>query len=335
MIIGITGTYGAGKDTVAEILKEMNFYHVSYSDLLREELKTRKKSPSRDNLIEMGNELRTKYGADILSKKAFEKVKDGENYVFTSIRNPQEVKYLQARNNFLLINVTAPSSIRIKRIMERNRAGDPKTLKELQEKEARENSRNPNDQQLNNVATMAKVELRNDSSREKLKEKVEKLVADWLYKLQDSRPDWDHYFMNIAENVKMRSTCMSAKKGAIIVKDKMIISTGYNGTPKGITHCTEGGCQRCTSRHLGKIKSGSYSEPCICCHSEENAIVQAAYNGASTKDAVMYTTFTPCVTCAKMIINAGLKEVIMNVKYPDDVGIKLLADAGISAKILE
>ena len=108
---------------------------------------------------------------------------------------------------------------------------------------------------------MAKVVLVNDSTLEKLEKKINKLVKDWLYKLQESRPDWDNYFMNIAEQVKMRATCMSAKKGSIIIKNKMILSTGYNGSPKGIEHCTKGGCIRCTSRHLGKIKSGVYSEP--------------------------------------------------------------------------
>jgi len=78
--------------------------------------------------------------------------------------------------------------------------------------------------------------------------------------------------MNIADEVKMRATCMSAKKGAIIVRNKAIISTGYNGSPKGIKHCTAGGCPRCTSYHLGKLNSGDYSEPCICCHSEENGL---------------------------------------------------------------
>jgi len=141
--------------------------------------------------------------------------------------------------------------------------------------------------------------------------------------------------MNIAQQVKMRASCLSAKKGAILVKDKMIISTGYNGTPKGMTHCLSGGCQRCTSRHLGKIKSGSYSEPCICVHSEENAIVQAAYNGISTKGAVMYSTFTPCTSCAKMIINAGITEVITKTIYPDDVGTKLLVDAKIKLRLLK
>ncbi|MBI2669026.1 AAA family ATPase [Candidatus Woesearchaeota archaeon] len=334
MIIGVTGNYAAGKDTVAELLQKMNFYHVSFSDLLREELAQRKVKITRDNLITIGNELRQQNGADILARRALEKLKDGENHVFTSIRNPAEVQLLQKRSDFLFINVEAPEEIRLQRIIQRARENDPRTLKELRQKEARENSTDPNAQQLQKAASLAKITLINDATVEKLQQKVEKLVKDWMFKLQSPRPDWDHYFMNIAEQVKMRCNCLSAKKGAVIVQDKMIISTGYNGTPKGIVHCTAGGCPRCTSRHLGKIKSGDYSQPCICCHAEENAIVQAAYNGTSTKGARMYTTFTPCSTCAKMIINAGVKEIVAKVIYPDDVGTALLKDAGVILRVL-
>ena len=334
MIIGLVGNYCSGKDSIAEILVEMNFYHISFSNLIREELKRRKQEVTRDNLIKVGNELREKEGRDVLAKKALEQVKDGENYVFTSVRNPGEVELLRKRNDFLLINVTAPDKVRLQRLISRNRENDPRTLAELKKKEALENTNDPNAQQLDKVAKSAKVVINNDSTKEKLDEKVHKLVEDWLYQLKSERPDWDHYFMNIAEQVKSRSTCMSAKKGAIIVKDKMIISTGYNGSPKGIKHCNHGGCKRCTSRHLGRLKSGNYSEPCICCHSEENAIVQAACNGSSTQNAIMYTTFTPCVSCAKMIINAGIKEVIAKINYPDDVGTALLKEAGIRLRVL-
>ncbi|MEW5897075.1 MAG: deaminase [Nanoarchaeota archaeon] len=335
MIIGITGNYASGKDTAAEMLQKMNFYHISFSDILREELKKKKMEITRDNLIEMGNNMREKHGSNILAKMALDKVEDGENYVFTSIRNPAEVELLQQRRDFVLVNVVAAEHIRLKRILQRNRENDPKTLKELREKEKLENINNENYQQLNKVAGMARMIVNNDTSVENLNKKMSRLVEDWMFKLQVPRPDWDVYFMNIAEQVKMRSTCMSAKKGAIIVKNKMILSTGYNGSPKGIKHCADGGCKRCTLRHLGKLKSGDYSQPCICCHSEENAIVQAAYNGVSTNGAVLYTTFTPCTSCAKMIINAGIKEVIAKVNYPDDVGTGLLEEAGVKLRVLK
>lgn len=335
MIIGITGSYGAGKDTVAELLQKMNFTHVSFSDYLREELKHRNKKLSRDALISLGNELRLKQGADILAKSALLKVKDGENYVFTSIRNPDEVKLLQQRQDFLLVNVIASDKVRLQRLVARNREEDPKTLEEMKAKEKLENTTDPHAQQLKTVAKMAKVTLVNDSTVEKLQNKVKRLIQDWMFKLQPERPDWDHYFMNIANQVKKRSNCLSAPKGAIIVKEKQIISGGYCGTPKRVKNCSEGGCKRCTERHLGKVKSGEYyGTPCTCAHAEENAIVQAACNGISTQGATLYTTFTPCHQCAKMIINAGIKEVVAKTIYPDDVGTALLKEAKVKFRVL-
>lgn len=132
--------------------------------------------------------MRENCGAGILAKLALEKVKDGENYVFTSIRNPKEVELLQTRKDFVLVNVTSSESSRLKRIIARNREEDPKTLKQLREKETRENGNDPNSQQLNTVAKMAKIIFKNDSALEVLETKVRKLVGDWLYKLQDERP---------------------------------------------------------------------------------------------------------------------------------------------------
>lgn len=334
MIIGLTGEYAAGKDSAAQILNEMNFRIISFSEILKEELQEQKLKITRENLIKMGDGLRARWGPEILARKALEKIEDGENFVFTSIRNTAEVELLRERDDFLLVRVTASEQTRLHRVLQRNRTEDPKTLRELHQQEALENSNEPYGQQLQKVIGMARVTIANNSSVEILQQKVQKLVQDWMFTLQNQRPNWDHYFMNIAEQVKMRCNCMSAKKGAIIVRDKQILSTGYNGTPKSIRHCTQGACPRCTARHLGKIKSGEYSAPCICAHSEENAIVQAAYNGTSTKGAVMYTTFTPCTNCSKLIINAGIREVIAKVKYPDDVGTALLKEAGVRLRVL-
>lgn len=129
--------------------------------------------------------------------------------------------------------------------------------------------------------------------------------------IEDKRPDWDTYFMNIAHVVKLRANCSRRQVAAVIVKDKRIISTGYNGTPRGVVNCFDGGCPRCAS----DIPSGSGLGDCICSHAEENSITQAAYHGISTKDATIYVTLSPCLTCAKMIINAGIKEVIYDEEY--------------------
>lgn len=109
------------------------------------------------------------------------------------------------------------------------------------------------------------------------------------------RPDWDSYFMQIAQVVALRSNCSRRQVAAVIVKDCRIISTGYNGTPRGIKNCCDGGCPRCAS----DAPSGTNLGECLCCHGEENAIVQAAYHGISVKDATLYTTFSPCLLCAK------------------------------------
>ena len=127
----------------------------------------------------------------------------------------------------------------------------------------------------------------------------------------DNRPDWDTYFMDIAHVVAHRSNCCRRQVAAIIVVDKRIISTGYNGTPRGIANCNEGGCPRCA----GDAVSGEQLGDCICAHAEENAIVQAAYHGTAVRGGTLYCTISPCLMCTKMIINAGLKEVVYEAEY--------------------
>ena len=117
----------------------------------------------------------------------------------------------------------------------------------------------------------------------------------------------------------------------MIVRDHQIISTGYNGTPRGITNCCDGGCPRCNS----DVPSGSNLGECLCSHAEENAIVQAAYHGIAVAGAVLYTTFSPCLLCAKMIINSGISEVIYRARYSiDDTSMRLLAEAGVKVRPL-
>lgn len=120
------------------------------------------------------------------------------------------------------------------------------------------------------------------------------------------------YFMSIARAVALRSNCLKRKVAAVIVKDNNVISTGYNGTPRGIKNCNEGGCPRCSQFS----PSGSNLEECFCSHAEENTIVQAAYHGISIKKSTLYTTFSPCLICTKMIINSGIQEVFYSIEYP-------------------
>jgi len=150
---------------------------------------------------------------------------------------------------------------------------------------------------------------------------------------QPKKPTWDEYFMNLANVIKSRADCTRRMVGCLIVKDYRIISTGYNGTPHKIKNCSEGGCLRCSRRDKGEIKGYEYEESCICIHAEQNAIIQAAYLGTSTKGATLYSTTNPCSSCAKMLINAGIIKVICRMEHHDKEGIELLKKAGIIVEI--
>ena len=139
------------------------------------------------------------------------------------------------------------------------------------------------------------------------------------------RPSWDEYFMNITILVAQRTTCTRRGVGAVIVKDKRILSTGYNGAPSGIRHCAEVGCMR----ERLNVPSGQRHELCRGIHAEQNAIIQAAYHGVSVKGATVYCTNQPCSICAKMIINAGLQKICYQSGYEDPLARELLQEAGI------
>lgn len=137
--------------------------------------------------------------------------------------------------------------------------------------------------------------------------------------------------MEITKVVATRSTCMRRQVGAVIIKEKRILATGYNGAPSGLAHCQEVGC----IREAQKIPSGERHELCRALHAEQNAILQAALYGVSIQGATIYCTTHPCVMCAKMIINTGMKEVAVVASYPDEMAVALLKEAGITVRYLD
>jgi len=141
----------------------------------------------------------------------------------------------------------------------------------------------------------------------------------------DTRPDWDTYFMGLAILASKRSTCLRRKVGAVVVQDRHILSTGYNGAPKGIEHCSSAGCLR----EKLNIASGQRHELCRGLHAEQNAIIQAALYGVSLKGAVLYCTNMPCAICAKMLINAGIKRIVIADGYADRMAKGFLKEAGV------
>jgi dCMP deaminase len=139
------------------------------------------------------------------------------------------------------------------------------------------------------------------------------------------RINTDTYFMKIAKLVSERSTCVKQKVGAVLVKDKHIISTGYNGAPRKIPHCTPETCLRLNSKSLEE------SHHCRGVHAEQNTIIQAAYHGTSTKGSIIYTTHFPCMSCTKILINAGVTEIVYEKEYDmeNEIKMNLLHNAGI------
>ncbi|MCL1926901.1 MAG: cytidine/deoxycytidylate deaminase family protein [Syntrophorhabdaceae bacterium] len=145
------------------------------------------------------------------------------------------------------------------------------------------------------------------------------------------RPDWDSYFMEMARLVSSRSSCLRRAVGAVLVKDRRMLATGYNGVPSGMTHCDIIGC----IRNQMSIPSGERHELCRGLHAEQNAIIQAAFHGVSIRDADLYCTNLPCVICAKMLINAGIRRIVYQEGYQDPLAMQMLSEVGMEMKKLE
>ncbi len=142
------------------------------------------------------------------------------------------------------------------------------------------------------------------------------------------RKSWDHYFIDIAQLVSERSTCLRRKVGAVLVRDRRILCTGYNGAAHGLPHCDEVGCLR-EKLH---IPPAERIEICRGIHAEQNALVQAATFGINVNGATLYCTHEPCITCAKMLLNARIKEFVVEHPYPDELGRKMLAQARVKVR---
>jgi dCMP deaminase len=328
MIIGVAGRNGAGKGEFVDFLEARSFSVFSLSDGIRRELADRGLAETRERMIEVGQEMRRQSGPGALAQRLVRDLQPDRNYAIDSIRHPVEVEILRhCGQDFHLIWIDAKLETRFARLQARGRSGDPTTIEELEAFETRERgSDDANAQQLDAVQAEASFTLANDSTIEAFQAQIQ----TWVGKnLAFSRPGWDEYFMGIARVVASRSNCVKRKVAAVVTLDRRIISTGYNGTPRGTTNCNEGGCPRCNELAAG----GTRLDECLCSHGEENAITQAAYHGVSLKGGTIYTTFSPCLLCTKMIINSGLKEVVYQSEYPlGEVALNLLVEAGIMTR---
>ncbi|MDR1728551.1 MAG: AAA family ATPase [Acidobacteriota bacterium] len=328
MIIGLTGKNGAGKTAVCDYLRERGFEYASLSDAIRGEIRARGLDVTRERLIEVGTELRERSGAGVLAERVLAALQSEHNYVIDSIRNPAEVAALRQRPDFTLFSLEADARTRFERSLARAREHAATTFEQFMAEEGRElASDNPAAQQLEATLRLADVTIPNDGTIDDLHKRLGELLPPLMSRFV--RPGWDEYFMNIAKVVATRSNCMKRKVAAIIVKDRRVVSTGYNGTPRGARNCNEGGCPRCN----GMAQSGTALDECLCSHGEENAITQAAYHGISLKGSTLYTTYAPCLQCTKLIINSGVVEVVYNQDYPlNGRALALLEECGVKLR---
>jgi len=334
MIIGITGTLGAGKGTVADYLLKKGFKHYSVRDFLIEEVLKRNLNPVRENMVSVANELRAQHGPAYLVEQLYLRAKsEGGDCVIESIRCPGEVEALKGKEDFILFAVDADIETRYARIVGRESTTDQISFDEFIRQEEREMaSSDPNKQNIRKCIEMADYSFKNDWTIEELHKKVE-IVLDKIKCGSEKvyvRPSWDEYFMEIAYVVAKRATCDRGRTGCVIVRDKQILVTGYVGSPKGLPHCDEAGHQMEETIH----SDGIARNHCIrTAHAEQNAISQAAKLGISIKGATIYCKIEPCPVCAKMIINSGITRVVCAKRYQSGAR-DLMEQAGIKVDVL-
>ncbi len=326
--IGLAGLNGAGKGEVIRHLERWSFHSVSLSDVIRQDLAEDELEPTRAHMIERGRALRERLGAGALAERVIGGLAPNCNHVIDSVRTPAEVETLRAAGDFRLWWIEAPAKIRFERIRQRARSGDAETFEAFEAQQARElESRDPAGQQLLRVRDLADELIPNSRDLEALHRRLDDLLRNSLFFRE--RPSWDQYFMSLAQVASTRSNCIKRKVGAVVVIDRRVVSTGYNGTPRGVRNCNEGGCPRCA----GGAESGTRLDECLCSHAEENVITQAAYHGVSLRGSMVYTTLFPCLICAKLIINAGVSEVVYEAPFPVmESSQSLLVEAGVKIR---
>jgi len=320
--IGLTGTMGSGKGEIVKLLEKRGFKYISLSDIVRSEATNRGLEHSRENLQNIGNELRTKDGAGALGAKVRKTIeKESENnWVIDGIRNPGEAAELKKLPDFQMVGVSADTETIVNRIMERQRGGEvlkrESILKRLEKEKGVGEA--PEGQQVRKCLDRCDFIILNNGTLEELEKKFEHFL-----KLEsgEDRPTFDEIFMEIAYIWGKRSTCLRRQVGAVIAKDKQQLTAGYNGAPRGVPHCAQlGGCLRAKLN----IPSGQRHEICRGTHAEQNAITQAAKFGINIEGSTLYCNCFPCVICTKMILNAGINTVVYDSDYDDPLSKEIL-----------
>jgi dCMP deaminase len=339
MIIGISGTLGAGKGTIVEFLKEKGFAHYSVREFLIEEISRRRLEVSQKNMFLVANDLRAKNGPSYIVEELYRKAeKEGGDVVIESVRCVGEVEALRKNGDFVFWAVDADIETRYGRIIEREGSVEDEKRFSFDEFVKREQEQmgnsDPTKQNLKACIEMADYVFRNDWTIGELRGKVEKMLGEAQGrkgKIKGSvRPTWDEYFMDVCRTVAKRATCDRGRTACVIVRDKHILVTGYVGSAKGLAHCDEVGHQMEDTIHKDGVKRAH----CVrTSHAEQNAICQAAKLGISIDGGTVYCKLEPCPVCAKMLINSGIKRVVCEKRYQSGAQ-SLLESAGVLVEVL-
>ena len=313
---------GSGKGEIAKMLQKRGFSYVSLSDMVREEATKRDLEHTRENLQQIGNELREEGGVGILGIKVRETIAQKEgNWVIDGVRNPGEWKELTKLPGFQMVGISADPKIIVQRILERRREGSGMSEESILERLHREQGigEPPDGQQVKKCLDHADHFILNEGTLGELEAKFEHFMK---LSSGEDRPTFDEVFMEIAYTWAKRATCLRRQVGAVIAKDKQQLTAGYNGAPRGVPHCAElGGCLR----EKLNIPSGQRHEICRGTHAEQNAITQAAKFGINIEGSTLYCNCFPCVICTKMILNAGIETVVYDSDYDDPLSKEILS----------
>lgn len=300
MIIAMTGLKGSGKTAIAQYIEKKGFARITPPEV----------------------------GAE--SASWFQTLSPDMNYVVDTIAEPERIDLLKQKDDVVVVRVESPAELRLERLIEQKKQVEEKEYSYdevlefekiiLDDEEALK-------QQLVLIVKTTNVIIRNDNTLEMLYKKVDQMMADLAKKFTFKKPSDDAFFMEIAQLIAKKSRCSKRKVGAALVKNKRILAMGFDDTPRRILHCNENGCPACNDLTNPSLHA------CLCSHAEENAIIQAAYHGVSAQDAILYTTESPCLACTKIIINAGIKEIIFNQEHAlTEMAYALLQQAEINVK---
>lgn len=295
VLIGIFGLDGSGRHTTASIICEMFGFRM---------LAIRPKNsdgqvPSINGITDTMNHfpLNTEFFSSLQEAADYAMNDWREHFVLVGVEcNEATIDIFKRRPTFLIISVTAPGMSRLARL------GNSEELESF----FRNADQVVSDPCYYEIIQMSKIIISNDGTLDDLKNVIVKLNLNdpsWL------RPNWDTYFMQLAELASKRSNCMKRRVGAIIVQDCKVVATGYNGTPRGLLNCNAGGCPRCNRN----AKCGQSLDDCLCLHAEENAMLEAG--SPRIQGATIYSTSTPCIGCAKKIVQVGIKRVVFAREY--------------------